>query len=141
MALCNTVLRVCDEVVRSNHWFETATSTVESVALARACAHLLGQTSLMVLADPQQWPLHNSIATSGRTSGPGSRRIRAALGSSSREEDYCGSRSKRAVFLVTLVEAGSETSSSSPWRGEACMGFCKHLSLLGQGTRVLLGTG
>lgn len=69
LALCNNVLHVCDEVMRSNHCFETQISRVEFVALAGACAHLLGQTSLMVLADPQQWPLHNSIATSpGRTS-------------------------------------------------------------------------
>lgn len=64
-----TILCAGGEVMRSNHWFETEISRVEFVALALTHAHLLGWTSLMVLAEPQRWPLRSSIATSpGRSS-------------------------------------------------------------------------
>lgn len=39
-----TILCVGGRVMRSNHWFETEISSVEFVALALACAHLLGRT-------------------------------------------------------------------------------------------------
>lgn len=101
--------------MRSNRWFETEISRVEFVAQARACAHLLGHTRLMVLADPQQWPLHKTVATSpGRTSAL------AAAGSVLLWAPLAGrghlrtSRSKRAVVPAALVEAGSEASPASP---------------------------
>jgi len=146
LALCNTIPRVCDEVIGSNHWFDTEISRVEFVALARASAHLLGQTSLKVLADPWQWPLLSSVAASpGRTSA------RAPAGSVLRWAPRAGRRtsagpeakkrkkdqSRRAVFPAALVEAGSE---GCPWCG-GFMGSCKRLSLLGLGARILLGMG
>lgn len=72
---------------------------------------------LMVLADPRGRLLTARCNICWQYLGPGSRSIHAALGSSSRETDFCRAQKQKSIFLCSF-ETGGGASASFPLCGD-----------------------